>query len=163
MKILLTGGKSATALKLLKAFTNHEVVLADYGDVPSLSSASYSLISLGEKNEDTLAHNLLSYCLDHQIDAILPLYLFEFEPIVKSTVLFGEFGITVLLPSAENLQQYQEVMNNKKQWAVFTNGELIFTTQDSSQLRAYATENQLHGAYYHQNQENSLQLQLVSI
>ena len=98
MKILITGGKSAVALKVLKAFEQHEVIVADYGEVPSFSSSKYQLISLGEKNEDIIAHVLLNYCLDHGVDALVPLHEFEIEPIAKSKILFNEFNVSVLLP-----------------------------------------------------------------
>ncbi|MGY0037739.1 hypothetical protein [Pedobacter sp. NJ-S-72] len=63
MKTLITGGKSAQALKILKAFTNDQVLLGDYGDMPSFASAQYQFVSLGDKNEETIAHTLLNACL----------------------------------------------------------------------------------------------------
>ena len=106
MKILITGGKSALAFKLLKAFAQHQVVLADYGEVPTFSSGAYHFVSLGEKNEDAIAHNLLNTCLDEQIEAVLPIHKFEIEPIAKATVLFNEFNIEVLLPKMDQLAIY---------------------------------------------------------
>ena len=89
MKILLTGGKSAVALKLLKAFTNYKVVLADYGDVPLFATKDYELISLGIKNEEVLAHTLLNNCLNEGVDAILPIHSFEIEALAKAEVLLS--------------------------------------------------------------------------
>lgn len=98
MKILITGGKSVQALKLAAAYANDAIVLADYGDVPHFPSAKYSFLSLGERNDDVIAHNLLNHCLNEGVDAILALYVFEIEEIAKSTVLFEEFNIHVLMP-----------------------------------------------------------------
>ncbi|RZJ83860.1 MAG: hypothetical protein EOO20_22040 [Chryseobacterium sp.] len=103
MKILITGGKSASALKLLKAFPNDKVVLADYGEMPSIVTAQYHFISLGERNDDIIAHNLLNHCLDEAVDAVLPLHHFEMEDIAKSAVLFEEFSIKVLMPDADQI------------------------------------------------------------
>lgn len=96
MKILITGGKSARALKMLNQYSGDEVLLADYGEVPSFSSAKYRFLSLGERNDDILAHHLLTFCLDQGVEAILPVYDFEAAEITKSIVLFEEFNIQVL-------------------------------------------------------------------
>lgn len=98
MKILITGGRSALALKLLKVFANDKVVFADYGEMPSIVTPQYYFISLGERNDEIIAHNLLNHCLNEAADAILPLHHFEIGEIAKSVVLFEEFGIRVLKP-----------------------------------------------------------------
>ena len=103
MRILITGGKSAAALKLLKAFADDNVVLADYGEMPSIVTAQYHFISLGERNDDIIAHNLLNHCLDEAADAVLPLHDFELEEIAKSAVLFEEFHIKVLMPDTDQI------------------------------------------------------------
>lgn len=96
MKVLITGGKSAPAFKLLKTFKQEEVILADYGEMPQFRSAAYQFISLGLLNMDTVAHTLLTFCLDHTINAIIPVNDFEEAAVEKSRVLFEEFGIQVL-------------------------------------------------------------------
>lgn len=96
MKILITGGKSVQALKLVDKFVNDTVVLADYDEVPSFPSTKYIFISLGERNDDVIAHNLLSHCLNQAVDAILPLNAFEKEEVLRSGILFKEFNIDVL-------------------------------------------------------------------
>jgi len=103
MRILITGGKSAQALKQAKLFTNDDIVLADYGDMPNFPSASYKFLSLGERNDDIIAHNLLSHCLDEAVDAVVVLNAFEIEQVEKSTVLFEEFNIKVLPAEASTI------------------------------------------------------------
>ncbi|MBY0543674.1 MAG: hypothetical protein K2P75_09735 [Sphingobacteriaceae bacterium] len=145
MKILLTGGKSAVALKLLKAFTKYKVVLADYGDVPLFVSKDYQLISLGSKNEDVLAHTLLNNCLNEGVDAILPIYTFEIEALVKAKILFSEFNIEVLLPEDTATYSNGSKTNN---WVVFKSGELVYTTTLDEEINALATKEKLSGAFY---------------
>ncbi len=106
MKIIITGGKSAKSMKLLKAFEAAQVILADYGDVPSFTSPLYTFFSLGERNDEIIAHNLLNTCLDEEADTLLPLYDFEVEAIAKSILLFREYNINVLLPDAAVLPLY---------------------------------------------------------
>lgn len=158
MKILITGGTSATALKLLKAFNGHQIILADYGDVPSLSSAAYTMISLGKRNDDTLAHTLLSVCLDQSVDAILPLQNFEIEAVAKSEILFNEFNIEVLLPKQEILEVYFTNGINEKaaDFVVFINGEIIFGTDENEFIALQGKGENLNGAYYLNDNKLSL-------
>lgn len=96
MRILITGGKSARAIKLASQFENDSIVLADYGDMPSFPSAKYKFLSLGDRNDDIIAHNLLNHCLNEGVDAIIALQDFEMEELAKSTVLFKEFNVDIL-------------------------------------------------------------------
>lgn len=98
MKILITGGRSAQALKMLAKFADDQIVFADYGDVPVFPSEKYRFLTLGERNDDIIAHNLLSHCLNEAVDAILPLHAFEIAEVAKSILLFEEFNIQVLIP-----------------------------------------------------------------
>lgn len=148
MKILLTGSKSAVALKLLKAFTNHQVVLADYGDVPLFVTQHYELISLGNKNEDSLAHTLLNNCLNQGVDAILPIYSFEIEPLAKAEVLFNEYNIEILLPNMFELANYFKLNQVTENWAVFNQGDLIFSTKDDQTVAELGKLKNLNGAFY---------------
>ena len=96
MTILITGGKSAHALKQAKRFSGDKIILADYGEMPSFPSATYKFLSLGERNDDIIAHNLLNHCLNEAADAVLALNVFELEELLKSSVLFKEFNIDIL-------------------------------------------------------------------
>lgn len=146
MKTLITGGKSAQALKLLKAFTGDQVILADYGEAPSFSSAQYQFISLGEKNEETIAHNLLTACLDQGTDRLIPLHIFELEAVVRSLILFEEFNIHVLLPDINSFPLYKlSGAVNTQNWAVFDKGELLYA---SAGTVLTGTAEGLNGVFY---------------
>jgi hypothetical protein len=147
LKTLITGGKSSQALKLLKAFPGDQVLLADYGETPSFSSAKYQFVSLGEKNEDTIAHNLLNACLDQEADRLLPLYIFELEAVVKSLVLFEEFNIHVLLPDLVTFPQYPLTgASDMQRWAVYDKGALVYAS--IPELGLQADTRALNGAFY---------------
>ncbi|MDY0907141.1 hypothetical protein [Pedobacter sp. CFBP9032] len=129
MKILITGGNSAKALKLMKAFPSHFVLLADYGDVPSVITENYAFSSLGILNKESIAHILLNFCITEAIDSIIPLHDYELEPLAKSAVLFGEYGIQVLTPQPELIDSYlSKEKNTFKNFAVFIHGECIFAS-----------------------------------
>lgn len=151
MKILITGGKTATALKLLKAFDGVEILLGDYGDIPNINSSSYSFVELGNWNAEVLAHNLLTKCLDYGVDVLLPLYEAEIQALSKSLILFEEFGLRVLLP-----ENYQLIQKRTNHWAVFENGQLLYTSAGSD----FKEINQLNlnGAYYFDVETNGFLL-----
>lgn len=149
MRTLITGGKSAQALKLLKAFSGDQVILGDYGDMPSFVSVQYQLMDLGPRNDDTIAHNLLNACLDQEADRLLPIYSFELEAVIKSSVLFEEFNIHILLPDSASFPIYFEAApGDKKNWAVFDKGLLVYSTLLDTDLLKGGEELQLNGAYY---------------
>jgi hypothetical protein len=163
LKILITGGKSAGALKLLKAFKNDEVVLADYGDVPVFSATSYQFISLGQKNEDTLAHTLLNHCLDNQVEIILPIHAFEIEPLAKAEILFNEFNVDILLPSMNAYEGYMNVGVSKANWVIYQKGAVRFSTQEAEEIPAYGKAHLLSGAFYFEMLDKELKLSLITI
>ncbi len=140
MKILITGAKTATALKLSKAFNQFEILLGDYGDLPQITTNSYALVDLGTWNEEVLAHNLLTKCLDYGVDLLLPLYESEIAAVAKSLVLFDEFNVEVLLNEHHHLTQ-----SSSKDWAIFRKGQLLFSSVSQLNASQYPT---LNGAYY---------------
>ncbi|MES2455721.1 MAG: hypothetical protein V4594_09285 [Bacteroidota bacterium] len=99
MRLMITGGKSARAFKLLNSFKDQQLIMADYGEMPQFPSQAYSFVSLGPFNAETIAHTLLTCCLDHAVNAILPVNDFEIEALEKSKILFEEFDIRVLSPN----------------------------------------------------------------
>lgn len=129
MKILITGGNNSKALKLLKAFPNHFILFADYGDVAGMVTENYAFSSLGILNKDSIAHILLNFCITEAIDSVIPLHYFEIEPIAKSAVLFSEYGIDVLTPHADLVENFLFAEKNMFQnFAVFVKGECIFAS-----------------------------------
>ena len=161
MKILITGGTSATALKLCNALSGHQIILGDYGQVPNIKSAAYTMVSLGDKNEETIAHNLLNCCLDNEVDAILPLQNFEIEPLSKSEVLFQEFNIKLLLPNRDILNAYFSINEIHKSinYTIYIDGEITFSTVDENLLIMHGRGENLNGAFYF----NDDKLQLITI
>ncbi|WP_443939604.1 hypothetical protein [Pedobacter sp. MW01-1-1] len=148
MKILITGANSAKAMKLLKAFPHHFVLLADYGDVPEILTENYAFKSLGALNKESIAHILLNFCLTESIDSIIPLHPYELEPLAKSAVLFQEYGIDVLLPSADEIEQYIDTEKTTfPDFAIFVKGESVFSSNGNKEHKTnlngvFATDGQ---------------------
>jgi len=156
LKILITGGNNAKALKLMKAFPSHFVLLADYGDVPSVITENYAFATLGALNKESIAHLLLNFCITEAIDSIIPLHTYEIEPLAKSAVLFGEYGIQVLTPQPESIQSYLSLEQNSfKHFAVFIHGECIFASGGEIFIRR---DHELSGVFGYNSPDDDLKL-----
>ncbi|MCZ4223386.1 hypothetical protein [Pedobacter rhodius] len=152
MKILITGGNNSKALKLLKAFPGHFILFADYGSVPGMITDNYAFSSIGELNKDSIAHILLNFCITEAVDSIIPLHHFEVEPIAKSAVLFGEYGIDVLLPSLENLHDFLSgEKSSGTNFSIFIKGNCIYTSGEKHNLK---TAENLNGVFYSDNNKD---------
>jgi len=113
----------------MKAFPTHFVLLADYGDVPAIVTENYAFATLGALNKDSIAHILLNFCITEAIDCIIPLHDYEIEPLAKSAVLFGEYGIQVLTPPADSLAKYHnEDKTTFQNFTISINGESVFAS-----------------------------------
>ncbi|MET3113234.1 hypothetical protein AAKU52_000956 [Pedobacter sp. CG_S7] len=151
MKVLITGGNSASSYKILKAFEGSQILLADYGEIPVFNAGNYQFISLGEKNDDTIAHHLLNVCLDHGVDLFLPLHEFEITAVSKAIILFEEFNIQVLLPEQAALPLYfhsQEDVRKGHNWGVFVKGVLTFSPAPNDALVEIGIEKGLNGVFF---------------
>ena len=156
MKILITGGNNAKALKLLKAFPNHFILFADYGDVPGMSTEHYAFKTLGILNKDSIAHILLNFCITESIDAIIPLNNFEVEPLAKSAVLFNEYGIEVLTPDADFINIYlSDDRTSYQNFAVFISGECIFASGQEIFLKR---DDNFNGVFGYNSPDDDLKL-----
>jgi hypothetical protein len=156
LKILITGGNNAKALKLMKAFPSHFVLLADYGDVPGIITEKYAFSSLGLLNKDSIAHILLNFCITEAIDCIIPLHDFEIEPLAKSAVLFGEYGIQVLLPDADVIADYiAEDKQSFQNFAVYIHGDCIYSSEENAVSQKLSSS--FNGVFGY-NQTNNLKL-----
>ncbi len=138
--ILITGAKTALGLRLAKAFEQEQLLLADYGDVPQLTTASYRLKSMGACKKSALAHQLLALCLDWGVKLLVPVYLEEMMALSKSLTLFEEYGIEVLCPKSDVLQTYLP-MQVQADWLVIRNGNLHYSTLPQLQLPDNAAQN----------------------
>ena len=159
MNILITGGKNAKVLKLLKAFSNDFIVFGDYGEVPEMSARTYRLASLGIKNEQSIAHVLLDFCLSESIELIIPTHRFEIEQMAKSIQLFSEYDITVLLPSAETLDGFlSEEKSFDAGFVVLKKGKCIFSSTENA-IETWPAE--LSGVFELQSESGKMKLFLV--
>lgn len=141
-KILITAGKSLLATKLTNLLLVDELILADYGEMPSIKVANSTFKNLDKYRKDALAHNLLSKCLDWGVDILIPLYAEELMSLAKSLLLFEEYDIKVICPTAEQIAKYLRAHDSINDFFVLEHGALIYGK--SNELN---TENNLTGVF----------------
>lgn len=100
-KILITAANSAKAYQLAYLLNEEELVLAD-------SNSQAFLVP--DENKSSYAHELLSLCLDNQIQEVYPLKAKEVIALAEAKVLFKEYDIEVCVPNLLSLHK----LNNLK-------------------------------------------------
>jgi hypothetical protein len=102
-KILITAANSPKAYQLAHILPQQQVVFAD---------AAFQQFIIPDENSSSYAHELLSFCLDHQIEEIFPLKPKEIKALAEAKVLFKEYGIAICIPdllTAHKLNNLQDI------------------------------------------------------
>jgi hypothetical protein len=92
VKILITSATSAQAHKLKNSLNNDEVVMGDYNELP----AFMGMLKLPNPASDTYAHEMLTLCLDNNIDTAYLLNQQEAQVLLLSEQLFKEYNINII-------------------------------------------------------------------
>jgi hypothetical protein len=115
-RILITFGTRGLGQRIAKLLENEfEILFASSEEIPSLLLSSGKYFKLPAGLMPTYAHEVLKISLDHQIDFVLPLGGFEFEPLAAAKILFEEYGIKVIVPAQDVLQDYFIIENPPKE------------------------------------------------
>lgn len=108
MKILITGAATAYAHKVEKLLSpEYTVITGDSEALPEFMLKAKKMLKLPGVKSPSFAHELLTLCLNEQIDVLIPLRRFELEPLSKARVLFDEYGIRILSPSPAKMNAMQ--------------------------------------------------------
>lgn len=100
-KILITAANSAKAYQLAHFLNKEEIIFADSKNQDFL---------VPDENRSSYAHELLSLCLDNQIQEVYPLKTKEIKALAEAKVLFKEYDIEVCISNLLNLHK----INNLK-------------------------------------------------
>jgi len=111
-----------------------QIQFATAEEVPSFLAANYNKIPTGIN--PTYAHELLKLCLDKEIDFILPLGLSEIQTLAEAQVLFEEYGVEVLSPDKEFLEEIFVLENPSSgvELSVLFNGKSLNNKSDVDQV-----------------------------
>lgn len=101
MSILITAGNSAQAQQLKNILAAEDVLLGDHQDIPELMIKMGKMIKTPSPRSAAFVHQMLSLCLDEQVNKLYPLRRAELLPLAEAHQLFDEFDIRLMLPSVE--------------------------------------------------------------
>lgn len=115
-KILITFGTRGLGQRIAKLLGDEfEIFFASSEEIPTplLDCGKYFKLPAGLM--PTYAHEVLKISLDHQINYVLPLGGYEFEPLAVAKILFEEYDIKVIVPAQDVLQDYYVIENPPKE------------------------------------------------
>lgn len=95
MKVLITTSQHAASFQLAALLKSDEIIFGDY------------FVDFPVKDSNSIAHQILKFCLDHQVSRVYPLAFAEVTELRKSLILFDEFGIEVML-GADDLALFNQ-------------------------------------------------------
>jgi hypothetical protein len=95
---LITDATSALAYQFKNALNGEKVLLGDYHDLPEFMVKAGKMIRLPNPAEPSYAHQMLTLCLDNDIQTVYPLKSEEAEQLQPARQLFEEFNITLMFP-----------------------------------------------------------------
>ena len=107
MNVLITGASGAQAYKLEKEISNaHTIIFADSFDLPAAMLKSRKFIKIPDDSSVSFSHQLLTICLDLNIQQVFPLRRLEIMALAEARQLFDEYGIKVMVPVQGDLDKY---------------------------------------------------------
>jgi hypothetical protein len=93
---LITAANSAEAQKLKNKLNSTDTILGDYLELPAFMLKTANMITLPNPKSVSYAHEMLTLCLDKQIDTIYALREEEREVLNTTKQLFTEYGIEIV-------------------------------------------------------------------
>ncbi|TKB96051.1 hypothetical protein [Pedobacter cryophilus] len=87
MKVLITSAKQACSFELAYLLKDEEILFGE-NHYPSPKFPSV--------NSPSLAHELLSFCLDFEIEQVYAVRAGELKSLLEAKILFAEFGIEII-------------------------------------------------------------------
>ncbi len=89
MKNLITSAYKSSSFELASLLNNSQIIYAD---------SSFASNHFPRVDSSSFAHELLTYCLDHDIERVFPVRTGELASLLDTKVLFAEFGIEIMIP-----------------------------------------------------------------
>jgi len=96
VKTLITAANSAKAYSLKNSLADQEIVLGDYMDLPSFMLNQENMVKLPNPKLIAYAHQMLTLCLNMQIDTLYALRKDEQIHLNEARQLFEEYGIEIV-------------------------------------------------------------------
>ena len=97
MHTLITCANSAKAYALKNNLPGEQVIMGDFEALPECLVNSGKMIRIPNPSETSYVHQVLTLCLDRNINKICPLQVQEQVFLVNSAHLFAEYGISIVV------------------------------------------------------------------
>ncbi|RYY34081.1 MAG: hypothetical protein EOP46_14545 [Sphingobacteriaceae bacterium] len=92
---LVTAATSPRAHRIKNNLDTDNVLLGDYLDMPDFMVQSGKMIRLPNPSSASYAHQMLTLCLDSDINVVYPLNKDEALLLNEAILLFDEYGIEI--------------------------------------------------------------------
>jgi len=96
LRVLITAANSAEAYRLKNKLSRDEVILGDYLELPAFMLRSANMVQLPHPDSTAYAHQMLTLCLDKQIDKLYAIREEEAVLLNEAKQLFSEYGIEIV-------------------------------------------------------------------
>ena len=96
MYTLITAANSSQAYQLKNKLNTKDILLGDYLELPSFMLNSANMLLLPHPKSIAYTHEMLTLCLDRDIDTIYALRAEELASLDKAVQLFNEYGIVIV-------------------------------------------------------------------
>jgi len=93
---LITSANSAEAYRLKNKLNSEDIILGDYLDLPAFMLSSANMIRLPDPKSIAYVHEMLTLCLDNQIDTVYVIREEEKLPLDIARQLFCEYDIKII-------------------------------------------------------------------
>lgn len=97
MFTLITAANTSSAYQLKNSLNSEDILLGDYLELPEFLVKSGKMLSLPDPQSSSYTHQILTLCLDKNIDTVYALRKPEIDLLFASKQLFNEYGIAILV------------------------------------------------------------------
>ena len=125
-KILITQSNTVQAQRIARLIReNYTPVLGSAEELPAFLQERF--VQIPSASDSAFAHRLLAFCLDQQIQLVLPLDRDEILQLSATSLLFEEYGIQICCPEAKQLSglEYAVRPGNADEICLRIHGRLI--------------------------------------
>jgi hypothetical protein len=96
MYTLITAATTSQAHKLKNQLNQENIILGDYNELPAIMLVNSKLLQLPNPSSVSYAHEMLTLCLDKQIEKVYALKDEEYAILSIARQLFNEYGIELV-------------------------------------------------------------------
>jgi hypothetical protein len=96
VNILITAATSALAHRLKTKLNGYNLLLGDHLELPTFMLSAGNMIGLPNPNSVTYIHEMLTLCIDNEIDTVYILRDTEAKLLMEAQQLFKEYNINLV-------------------------------------------------------------------